>query len=75
VSPLQSGVMLEPPFCARCGGTCNCDDYNDEPEEDVECTACSWTGKESDLEMDEYEEHESSMPLATLCPECGNCTA
>ena len=41
--------------------------------EKVTCE-CGWTGTEDELEMDYYEQH-SAMPLATLCPKCGNGTA
>ena len=42
----------------------------EETEYDVICSNCEWEGSEDDLEMDYYAEHESSMPIATICPKC-----
>ena len=39
--------------------------------EEITCK-CGWSGTEDDLEMDYYEEFESVMPLASLCPSCRN---
>lgn len=43
--------------------------------EDVTCDVCGWKGTEDQLETDFYESYNSSMPLSTLCPDCGNDTA
>ena len=40
--------------------------------EKVKCPHCEWEGTEDDLEMDFYEEYESIMPIASLCPKCKN---
>ena len=37
-SPVEEIVIREAPFCAWCGGTCTCEDYDDEPESEFcEC--------------------------------------
>lgn len=41
----------------------------------VECPNCDWEGGEDDLVMDYYEPYLSSMPIADLCPNCGNETS
>ncbi len=38
--------------------------------EKLEC-GCGWSGTEDELEADFYESHESSMPIASSCPNCG----
>jgi hypothetical protein len=38
--------------------------------EKVECQNCKWQGTEDDLLMDFYEEQNSPMPIATICPNC-----
>lgn len=40
--------------------------------ERVDCEICGWSGYEDDLVMDWQEEHNSSMPIASICPDCGN---
>ena len=44
------------------------DDYS--LGEKVSCE-CGWSGIEAELEMDVYEQYQF-MPLASLCPRCGN---
>ncbi len=61
VSPVERVVMLsEPPFCARCGGTCQCEDYHDDDfGEDSEYCECGVVGFSED-------EHASGK-----CDSCG----
>lgn len=39
--------------------------------EDITCN-CGWEGTEFDLEIDFYDSHNMSNPLATNCPACGS---
>ena len=43
--PLDELVIREPPFCAWCGGTCHCEEYDDEPESEY-CECCLEHGEE-----------------------------
>lgn len=39
---VEQVVMPEPPFCAWCGGTCECEDFYDEdPNEDDYCNCAA----------------------------------
>lgn len=63
---LRQDSLSEPPFCARCGGTCKCEEWRDDDLEDEKCTTCDgsqWLPAIGPM-------RDGSYITSSPCPEC-----